>query len=346
MHMADALLSPAVGGAMLAVSVGVAAYSIKKVQDDTDDSKIPLMGVVGAFIFAAQMINFTIPGTGSSGHIGGGLLLAALLGPHAAFLTMASVLLIQALFFGDGGLLAYGCNVFNLGFFACFIAYPLIYKKIMQKGFSHKRILTASILAVVVALQLGSFAVVLETVISGKTELPFQTFVLFMQPIHLAIGFVEGLVTTAVITFVWNARPEILKRTALEKVQGRDAMKKVLTGLLVATLFVGGILSWFASDNPDGLEWSMEKTAGKTELAVTAMVQETLAAVQEKTTFLPDYGFKAGGEESEQSDESWPAVNSGTTVSGVVGAGMTMALACLIGLGIRLIKNRVNKSPA
>src|SRR5690242_7024526 len=102
MHMADALISPVVGGTMLAATAGVAAYSIKKIQNDMDEKKIPLMGVMGAFVFTAQMINFTIPGTGSSGHIGGGMLLSILLGPYAGFLTIASILLIQALFFGDG----------------------------------------------------------------------------------------------------------------------------------------------------------------------------------------------------------------------------------------------------
>lgn len=85
MHMADALISPAVGGTMLATTAGVAAYSIKKLQNEMDEKKIPLMGVMGAFVFAAQMINFSIPGTGSSGHLGGGMLLAILLGPYAGF---------------------------------------------------------------------------------------------------------------------------------------------------------------------------------------------------------------------------------------------------------------------
>ena len=102
------------------------------------------MGVLGAFIFAAQMINFTIPATGSSGHLGGGMILSILLGPYAAFLVMASVLVVQALFFGDGGLLALGCNIFNLGFWPCFIVYPLIYKKIAgddpTKGQDHDRL--------------------------------------------------------------------------------------------------------------------------------------------------------------------------------------------------------------
>ncbi len=187
MHMADALISPVVGGTMLAATAGVTAYSIKKIQDDMDEKKIPLMGVMGAFVFAAQMINFSIPGTGSSGHIGGGILLAILLGPYAGFLTMASILLIQALFFGDGGLLAYGCNVFNLGFYTCFIAYPLIYKRFTRKGITSKKIFGASMASTLFGLQIGAFSVVLETLLSGKTELRFGTFLLLMQPIHLAI---------------------------------------------------------------------------------------------------------------------------------------------------------------
>ena len=99
MHMADALLSPGVGATMWTASAGAIAYCSKKVREELDDRKVPLMGVLGAFIFAAQMINFTIPATGSSGHLGGGLILAILLGPHAAFLTIASVLVVQALFF-------------------------------------------------------------------------------------------------------------------------------------------------------------------------------------------------------------------------------------------------------
>src|SRR5512136_1006033 len=125
MHMADALLSPTVGGAMWAVSAGTIAFCARKVRKEVDDSKVPLMGVLGAFIFAAQMINFSIPVTGSSGHLGGGLILSILLGPYAAFLTIASVLGVQALFFADGGLLALGCNIFNLGFYPAFLAYPL-----------------------------------------------------------------------------------------------------------------------------------------------------------------------------------------------------------------------------
>ena len=134
MHMADALLSPAVGGGMWVVTAGLIGTSSRKVRLTFQEKKIPLMGVAGAFVFAAQMINFTIPATGSSGHLGGGLLLAILLGPPAAFMTIASVLTVQALFFADGGLLALGCNIFNLGFFPCFVAYPWIYRPLVGRA--------------------------------------------------------------------------------------------------------------------------------------------------------------------------------------------------------------------
>ena len=348
MHMADALLSPVVGGTMLAASVGVAAYSIKKTQNDLDEKKIPLMGVIGAFVFAAQMINFAIPGTGSSGHIGGGMLLAILLGPYAGFLTMASILLIQALFFGDGGLLAYGSNVFNLGFYTCFVAYPLIYKWFTRKGITPKRVFWGTMISAVIGLQLGAFSVVLETLLSGKTELPFVTFVLLMQPIHLAIGIVEGLVTAAVVAFVWKERPEILEKTSAGQPLGKISMKKVLTGLAIAVVVVGGGLSWFASANPDGLEWSMEKTAGTTELEASDSIHNTLADIQSKIAFLPDYGFKTSESDNEveataETEEAWPAVNAGTSVSGIVGGALTLALAGLTGLIISLSKKKKGK---
>jgi cobalt/nickel transport system permease protein len=92
--MADALLSPPVGGVMWVATAAAVAYSSVKIKEEIDTKKIPLMGVLGAFIFAAQMINFTIPGTGSSGHIGGGMILAIILGPYAGFLTIASVLTV------------------------------------------------------------------------------------------------------------------------------------------------------------------------------------------------------------------------------------------------------------
>jgi cobalt/nickel transport system permease protein len=338
MHMADALLSPAVGGTLWAASAGTIAWCSHKVREDLDDRRIPLMGVLGAFIFAAQMINFTIPGTGSSGHLGGGMILAVLLGPHAAFLTIASVLVVQALFFADGGLLALGCNIFNLGFFPCFLAYPLLYRPLAGAGPTPARILLGSVAAAAVGLQLGAFAVVLETVFSGVSSLPFGTFALLMQPIHLAIGVVEGLVTAAVVTFVWKARPEVLSPRPL----GPLSQRKVLAGLAVAAVVTGGALSWFASAHPDGLEWAIAKVTGSGELEAPATgTHAALARLQEKTAFLPDYGFKKGDEAAAPAGEAaGPAVDGGTSVSGLVGGLLTLGLALLVGVVLKVVTRR------
>jgi cobalt/nickel transport system permease protein len=339
MHMADALISPVVGGFMLAATLGVAAYSVKKIKGDIDEKKIPLMGVMAAFVFASQMINFSIPGTGSSGHIGGGLLLSIVLGPYAAFLSMASVLLIQALFFADGGLLAYGCNVFNLGFFTCFIAYPFIYKKIAKEGSTSARKSAAAMVAAILGLQMGAFGVVLETLLSGKTELPFGTFVLLMQPIHLAIGVVEGLVTAAIIAFVAKTSPAILERADSRDGLGFAPVRRVIAVLGVAALLVGGVLSWFASTYPDGLEWSMEKVSGSAELEVNGSVYQGLAELQRKTAFLPDYTFRAKVAEPDATS-AWPTIDGGTSVAGLLGGAMTLALAVIAGLCVRAVKRR------
>lgn len=316
MHMADALVSPAVAGTMYALSAGSAGYSIKKVRETYDPKRIPVMGVMGAFVFATQMINFTIPGTGSSGHLCGGMLLGALLGPYASFLTMIGVLLIQCLFFADGGLLALGCNIWNMAFYGCFIGSLLIWRPMMRKGMSKGKIITASILGCVFTLQLGAFSVSLETLISGVTELPFAAFVATMQPIHLAIGFVEGLITAAVLVFVYEARPELLSDNASGEENGRMSFKSTILTLAILAIVIGGGLSLFASSNPDGLEWSMEKIAGTTELDASGNAYDTAASIQETTSFFPDYAFK-------NSDTAL-----GTTVSGIVG-GVIVVAVCI-----------------
>lgn len=310
MHMADALISPAVGATMWAATAATTVYCAKKVRDENDASKVPLMGVTGAFVFAGQMLNFTIPGTGSSGHLGGGLILTMLLGPHAAFLVMASVLTVQALFFADGGLLALGANIFNLGFFPAFVAYPLIFRPIAGDFSSKWRVVAGSIIAAVVGLELGALGVVLQTALSGVSALPMGTFLLMMLPIHLGIGLVEGLITAAVALYVMQAQPELLVRTTRGASLGGLNLKPVLVGFLIAAVVAGGAVSWFASTNVDGLEWSIEKVTGSPELEGEGPVHEALAGVQGNTAFMPDYGFKSTGEGTEEGGAAWPAVDA------------------------------------
>ncbi|ABB32666.1 cobalamin (vitamin B12) biosynthesis CbiM protein [Geobacter metallireducens RCH3] len=341
MHMADALISPAVGGTLWVAAGGTIAYCARKVRQDLDERKVPLMGVLGAFVFAAQMINFTIPGTGSSGHLGGGLLLAVLLGPHAAFLTIASVLVVQALFFADGGLLALGCNIVNLGFFPAFVAYPLIYRAIAPAGSGQGRSTAAAVAAAVVGLQFGALSVVLETVASGISALPFSSFVLLMQPIHLAIGIVEGLVTAAVVGFVVKAHPEVIGATRRSVTSG-SGFRWVAVSLLALAVITGGVVSRYASGKPDGLEWAIAGVTGKGELASpTGGVHGALAAIQKKSSSLPAYSFAkptedgAGEPAARKRGAAKGDDRLGTSVSGIAGGGLTLVMAFAVGFLLR-----------
>ena len=317
MHMADALVSPSVAITMYTASAVVAAYSIKKVREENNPRKIPLMGIMGAFVFAAQMLNFTIPGTGSSGHLCGSMLLAALLGPQAAFLTMIGILAIQCLLFADGGLLALGCNIWNMAFYGCFVGGLLIWQPIMQNGANKFKIMLASMLGSILTLQLGAFSVVLETTASGITELPFSAFAITMQGIHLAIGAVEGAIIASVLLFIYQARPELLLGN--EKANtGRFSFAQTMAVLTGATAIAGGGLSLAASENPDGLEWSLEKIAGTSELEGSGLWHGIAAKMQAATALLPDYSFQG-------SESAW-----GTVFSGLLGSVLVifLCLAC------------------
>ena len=341
MHMADALLAPAVAATMYAASAVTVGASVKTLKKDEDPAKLPTMAVTSALVFAGQMINYTIPGTGSSGHLCGGMLLSALLGPQAGFLSMVVILTIQCLFFADGGLLALGANCWNMAFYGCFVGYYLLWRPIMHskvfkglgaKGAGRLKIILASILGCVITLQLGAFSVVLETTVSGVTELPFGAFVGVMQPIHLAIGLVEGLITSAVLLFVYESRPELLMDVdSAAAGQGRCSVKTTLVILAVVVLVVGGGLSLAASANPDGLEWSMFGNAdsGYSEnmgldeenYGISSTAADRAASIQEKTAFLPDYAFA-------NSDSA-----AGTSVSGIAGSAIVAGVALLVCLG-------------
>ena len=311
MHMADALLAPAVAATMYAASASAAGVSIHKLKKDDEPSKLPVMAVTSALVFAGQMINYTIPGTGSSGHMCGGMLLSALLGPYAGFLSMIVILAIQCLFFADGGLMALGANCWNMAFYGCFVGYFLIWRPIMNskwfgegKSAERARIIASSIIGCIITLQLGAFSVVLETSLSGITELPFGAFCALMQPIHLAIGLVEGLITAAVLVFVHDSRPELL--SGVELSEGETAKRSLNDGL-----------EWALFGNADG-GYSTNMGLDEENFGVESSAAEKAGSIQEKTSFLPDYAFP--GSESA----------AGTTVSGIVGSAIVAGVAILI----------------
>ena len=346
MHMADALLSPAVATTMYAASTIAAGTSIFKVNKETREnstSKLPVMAVTAALVFAGQMINYTIPGTGSSGHICGGMLLTSLLGPFAGFLSMIVILAIQCLFFADGGLLALGANCWNMAFYGCFVGYYLIWRPIMKSKMNERlKLILAPILGCILTLQLGALSVCLETSLSGITELPFATFVTIMQPIHLAIGLIEGVVTSAVLLFIREARPELIKdlRPKTEwnceegkaKNDGKLSFKATIAVLAAVAIVIGGGFSLLASSNPDGLEWSLfeQVQLDEDDYGVSSSAAEKAGAIQDKTSFLPDYAFK-------NNDSS-----VGTSTSGLVGIGLVAVVIIVISFVPKLIKKKAN----
>ncbi len=349
MHMADALLAPGTAALMYAASGTAAGISIYRLKKENDTEKLPVMAVTAALVFAGQMVNYSIPGTGSSGHMCGGMLLSAILGPEAGFLSMIAILAIQCLFFADGGLLALGANIWNMAFYGCFIGYYLIWRPIMRSGWFAKngggasairsRITAASLLGCIVTLQMGAFSVVLETTASGITELPFGAFAALMQPIHLAIGLVEGAVTAAILVFVYNARPELIRDAEpVETRRSRMSLKGTVIVLAVITAVTGGCLSLAASSSPDGLEWALFGNAEEGYGANMGLDEESFGIespaakhaeeIQETTSFLPDYSFA----DSESA--------AGTSVSGIAGSLMVAAAAALICLAGGFFRKR------
>jgi cobalt/nickel transport system permease protein len=361
MHMADALLSPTIGAAFWIASGAAMVWSVRHVKRSKRSDLVPLMGVLGAFVFAAQMINFSIPGTGSSGHIVGGLMLSILLGPPAALLVLASVLTVQALFFADGGLLALGANLFNMGVTSCLVAYPLVYRTFMpRQGVlpSTRRIGWVAVLASVIGLQLGALAVVLQTQLSHISSLPLEMFLWIMQPIHLAIGLGEGLATAALMVFIRHTRPDLLltviKPAAASGTPQRSS-KRLLAGFAGSALVTAGLLSWFASTHPDGLEWSIERVAGSTLAAPPASgVHGKLSDWQRATSYFKGYAFNVVSNQAVdqvnngnsataiEATETWPAVDAGTSAAGIVGGVVTLGL--IMGLGYWLRRHESGRS--
>ena len=298
MHIASTLISAAVGGAFGTGSGGAVVASGAKFHKEKNPKPL-LMGAAGAAVFAAQMMNFSIAGTGSSGHIGGGFLLAAVLGPVPAYLVMSTILTVQCLLFGDGGLLALGCNLFNMGIVPCFLIYPLL-----KKLLGTKLRIPAAALGGALSMLLGALCVVGETALSGANGMDMTAFAVNMLGIHAAIGVGEGLITAGLLA-------------AFDKASAHSE-QTALTGTLGLAAVTSGLLSAFASANPDGLEWSIMQVAGA-GFGHTSAAHVLLDNIQSATTLLPDYAFRAVEN----------ALTSGA--AGLIGCAAVFALAVLTG---------------
>jgi cobalt/nickel transport system permease protein len=208
MHIPDGFISTPVAVAGIAVAAGSVTYAVKATNKKMGEKQVPLMGVLAAFIFAAQMLNFPVAG-GTSGHLVGAALAAILLGPSPALLVMTCVLMVQSLVFQDGGLLALGANIVNMGVIPCFVGYYL-YRGIALPFRKRKLgVMVGGGVAAWFTVVIASVACAVELAISGTV--PLRVALPAMAGVHAVIGIGEGFITAAVLALVLATRADLLE---------------------------------------------------------------------------------------------------------------------------------------
>jgi cobalt/nickel transport system permease protein len=243
LHIPDGFLSLAVSIACWAISAVILSLAISRSNKSLGERQVPLMGVMAAFIFAAQMINFPVAG-GTSGHLLGGALAAITLGPWAGMLVMTAVIMVQALLFQDGGLLVMGANILNMGLVTAAIGYGL-YRGVSTGNRTLK--LTVAGMAAWLSVMAGALFTSLQLWLSGTTQL--QVVISTMLTVHALIGLGEALITVAALTLILQTRPDLLGENSAS---AKGSRGWVVAGVLISLVVV--LLSPLASVNPDGLE--------------------------------------------------------------------------------------------
>jgi len=331
MHMANELLSVPVAAGTLAIAAAGLGIICRKLRRIITSDKLTLMGILGAFVFAAQMVNFQLPAMpGTSGHMVGAVLLAIILGPHAAAIVIASVVIIQCLIFQDGGLLALGCNLINMALVPSYLG-SLLYKTIAPGRSGSLRVYIGAMLACTISVEAGACLVPIQTALSGVLMVPFSTFLITMLGVHLLVGLIEGLVTVAVLGYIQQVRPDIVLDSIPGKI--RLSRKAVLVTLLVFTVVIGAGLSLLASGLPDGLEWSYAERPDQPDFKPAVANQDPrIVAVddfQSKYSPLPDYSIRTSKQAETLQQEAKTAAGW-TSFAGVVGSALTMAFIWLV----------------
>jgi cobalt/nickel transport system permease protein len=301
LHIPDGFLSLLIAAlAWLLAAIAVAAAA-RRAQADLDERLVPLAGVMAAFIFAGQMINFPVAG-GTSGHLVGAALAAIVLGPWLGILVMTAVIALQALLFQDGGLVAMGANILVMGVLPAFIGYGL-YRLVASRG---RRARLAGT-AVAAWLSVMAAALLTALLLGFSNTVSFAVVVPVMLGIHALIGLGEALITAGALSFILAARPQLLEQSAATGGRGW-----VAGGIVLALLVV--LIAPLASGFPDGLEW----VGGD-----TGFLGNSQEAPYE---LLPDYTVPLLGETALS-----------TIVAGLSGALLVAAIALL---AVRALRRR------
>ncbi|MEU3163687.1 energy-coupling factor ABC transporter permease [Streptosporangium sp. NPDC006930] len=320
MHVPDGFFNAAVSVSAGAVAAAGVAVCLRGARRELDDRTAPMAGLVAAFVFAVQMLNFPVA-AGTSGHLLGGALAAILVGPYTAVLCVAVVLLVQAFFFADGGLTALGVNITLMGLVAVLVGWGvflLITRSVRNRGV----VVVASFVAALLSVPASALAFTLLFWIGGTAPIEIGTVAAAMGGVHLLIGVGEGLITAVTVSTVLAIRPDLVygargivaplvlrgadgdvivtSETRKAPVAARRPGWFLPAGIAAAAL-LAGVVSFYASSSPDGLEWVAEDKGFSDQATDHSLGEQPLA----------DYGDVGG-------------IPVG--VAGVIGVGVTLAV--------------------
>lgn len=209
MHIPDGFINAPTSIAAGVVAAGGVAVSLRQAGKDALESRAPMTGLVAAFVFSAQMLNFPVA-SGTSGHLLGGLLAAVLVGPWLGALALTVVLVVQSLLFADGGVSALGLNIINMAFVPAFLGYGLFWLARRVLPTSRFGVLAASAVAAFVSVVLASVLFTIEYAIGGNGAAPIGTVAGAMVGVHVFIGVGEAIITTLTVGAVLASRPDLV----------------------------------------------------------------------------------------------------------------------------------------
>ncbi|MDF6042958.1 energy-coupling factor ABC transporter permease [Streptomyces sp. JH14] len=335
MHVPDGFINAPVSAAAGVVAAGAVAVSLRGARRELDERTAPLAGLVAAFVFAVQMLNFPVA-AGTSGHLLGGALAAILVGPCTGVLCISVVLLMQGILFADGGLTALGVNILDMGITTTVVAYALFRGLLHVLPRTRRSVTVASFVAALVSVPAAAVVFTLIYWVGGTTDIPIGKVFTAMAGVHVLIGIGEALITALTVGAVIAVRPdlvhgargltaplklrvggELVDAPARETtpVAGRSTRKVWATGLVTA-LVLAGFVSFYASASPDGLE----------KVAADQGIDKKAEPHASKDSPLADYGVR---------DISDARVSGG--LAGVIGVGATI----VVGSGVfRAVRRR------
>ncbi|HEX2996346.1 MAG TPA: energy-coupling factor ABC transporter permease [Anaerolineales bacterium] len=301
LHIPDGFLSLVISIICWAITAITLSIAISRSNKSLGERQVPLMGVMAAFIFAAQMINFPVAG-GTSGHLLGGALAAMALGPWAGMLVMTAVIIVQGLLFQDGGLLVMGANIMNMGLITAAIGYGL-YRAAPAQNRALK--LTVAGIAAWLSVMAAALFTSLQLWLSGTSQL--QIVIPAMLSVHALIGLGEALITVAALAFIFQTRPDLLDE---KSASAKGSRGWVVAGVLISLVVV--LLSPLASADPDGLE-RVAEDLGFLSKGASAAYQ-----------LIPDYTLPFLGQS-----------NLSTILAGLIGLAVVGTVIVLLGQGLK-----------